>query len=253
MIGIFTSHGSPMVLVEENKWKKVWKEMGERIRREFDPETVIVMSPHFVSWRGFRIEVQKRLGCIHDYYGFPDELYKFYYSADNDVNVAIQILEISRKKGFNINEDTSWGLDHGAWIPLLYMFPDGIKTVVLSISADSGLKDHYRLGEIVAEIINDKRILVMGTGSPTHRLDLYYLGEKGKKSEFDAILLEMLQKGDIEGLFKLKNSKAWLDAQPEGELKPLFFVLGSVKSKKAEIIEYDTPWSGVSMVMALFF
>jgi len=240
------------LLVGENKWKKVWRKIGERIRREFDPETVIVMSPHFVSWRGFRIEVQKRLACIHDYYGFPEELYKFYYSADNDVNIVMEILKMSKMRGFNINEDTSWGLDHGAWIPLLYMFPEGIKTVVLSISADNDLKDHYKLGEIVGEIINDKRILVMGTGSPTHRLDLYYLGEKGEKSKFDSMLLEIIQKGDIEGLFKLKNSKEWLDAQPEGELKPLFFVMGSAKFKKAEIIEYDTPWSGVSMVTILF-
>ncbi|MCG3109033.1 hypothetical protein L3N51_01323 [Metallosphaera sp. J1] len=251
MIGLFVSHGSPTILVEDIPWKKLMKEIGERVRREVNPETVVVLSPHFISWNGKHlVEVQERLECIQDYYGFPDELYKFCYSAENDVELAKRIASVGREEGMELEEDQSWGLDHGAWIPLSYMFP-GLRVVTISIT-DGTPEEHYKLGEVIAKASAGKRVLILGTGSPTHRLDGLYLGVKPRPSKFDQVLMELLKQGKFDEIMELPKSRIWVEAQPEGLLNPLYTVLGFVKPRRAEILGYDVPWGGVSMLATRF-
>lgn len=248
MKGIFVSHGSPMILIENDPWKDILREWGKRLGKI---DTVVVISPHFFSWSGtFLVEVQPKLECIQDYYGFPNEVYKYCYSADNNVELAKKIIEEGRKNGLPIKEDDKWGLDHGAWIPLMYMFPEGVKAVTISIT-DLPAMTHYKLGEVIGKITDN--VLVMGTGSPTHRLELMYLNTKPKMSKFDELLIQKLKDGDFNGIFSLENTKEWKIASPEGMLRPLFVVLGAVKPKKAEIIGYEIQYPGVSMLGVEFY
>ncbi|MCH1771209.1 MULTISPECIES: class III extradiol ring-cleavage dioxygenase [Metallosphaera] len=251
MIGLFVSHGSPTILVEDIPWKKLMREVGEKIRSEVNPETVVVISPHFISWSGKHlVEVQEKLECIQDYYGFPDELYKFCYSADNDVELARQIVSAGKKAGLEVEEDSSWGLDHGAWIPLSYMFP-GLRVVSISIT-DGSPQEHYKLGQVIAQASSGRRVLIVGTGSPTHRLDGLYLGVKPRQSRFDQVLMDLLKEGKFDEIMELPKTKMWVEAQPEGLLNPLYTVLGFVKPRRAEILGYDVPWGGVSMLAVRF-
>lgn len=225
--------------------------VGEKVKEETNPDTIVVVSPHFISWNGRHlVEVQEQLECIQDYYGFPDELYKFCYSAKNDVELASKILKEGSASGLDMEEDTSWGLDHGAWIPLSYMFP-GTKVVTVSIT-DGSPMEHYKLGEAIARASEGRRVVVLGTGSPTHRLDGIYLKVKPRQSKFDQLLIEMLKEGRFEEIMELPKRKEWVEAQPEGLLNPLYVVLGSSKPKSAEIVGYDVPWGGVSMLAVKF-
>ncbi|BDC17777.1 dioxygenase [Acidianus sp. HS-5] len=242
MKGYFISHGSPLLLIEDNKWKETLHNIGKKIREELDPSTVIVISPHFFSWTGkFLIETQEKLECIQDYYGFPEETYKYCYSAENDLNMVNKLLSTGL-----FTPDNNWGLDHGAWIPLYYMFPEGIKVVTISIT-DKSPEEHYKIGEAIGKVIDDKTIII-GTGSPTHRLDLYYFNVTPKESKFDALLKDLLLRGDFEGIMKLENTKDWKASQPEGFLRPLYVVMGAIKPEKASVIDYSVPWPGVSMI-----
>ncbi|BFH73836.1 class III extradiol ring-cleavage dioxygenase [Sulfurisphaera javensis] len=250
MKGIFVSHGSPMILVENDPWKDMLKKWGQKLGK-FD--TVVVISPHFFNWSSsFLVEIQPKLECIQDYYGFPDELYKYCYSAENDVELARSIVIEGQKRGLPVKEDNKWGLDHGAWIPLMYMFPDGVKAVAISIT-DLSAEIHFRLGEVISEVTKNKNVLIMGTGSPTHRLELMYLNAKPKQTKFDQILIEKLEKGEFSSIFNLEGTKEWEIAQPEGMLRPLFTVLGAIKPKKANIIGYEVPYGGVSMLAVEFY
>ena len=249
--GFYISHGSPTILTENNKWKDTLRSIGKRIKDELNPQTVVVVSPHFFSWSGtFLVETQEKLECIQDYYGFPDELYKFCYSAENDVSLAYKIIENAKRKGIDITEDNKWGLDHGAWIPLMYMFPEGIRAVTLSIT-DKSPEVHYKLGEAIAQSI-DKNVLILGTGSPTHILELFYFNIKPKQSNFDRKLIDLLNKGDFDSIMKLEETKEWKQAQPEGFLRPMYVVMGAIRPKKAEVIDYAVPWPGVSMLACEF-
>ncbi|QKR00134.1 dioxygenase [Metallosphaera tengchongensis] len=251
MIGLFVSHGSPTILVEDIPWKKLMTQIGDRVRREYSPEVVITLSPHFISWNGKHlVEVQGKLECIQDYYGFPDELYKFCYSAENDVELANEIIRQGRNEGIEMEPDTSWGLDHGAWIPLSFMFP-GVKVITISIT-DGTPEEHVALGRAISKAVSGRKAIMLGTGSPTHRLDGIYLGVKPRPSRFDQILIELLKEKRIDELMTLPRRKEWIEAQPEGLLNPLYAVLGFSNPSEVEVLGYDVPWGGVSMLAALF-
>ncbi|GGP19463.1 dioxygenase [Thermocladium modestius] len=250
---IFVSHGSPTILVEDDPWKQLLGDLGRRISGEFRPDAVVVISPHFVSWRReFLVETQQRLPCIQDYYGFPDELYTYCYSTDNDPELARRIIEAGRDAGLAVRGDERWGLDHGAWIPLSYMFPSGVRAVPVSISAEASLVDHIEMGRAIAKSVGEERVVVLGTGSPTHRLDLMSLGARPRRSWFDELLRKTLEAGDLNSLLGLHGTREWMEAQPEGSLKPLYVAVGAAGTARARILGEEAPWAGVSMLAAEF-
>ena len=253
--GLFVSHGSPTILIEENKWKDLLKSIGNEIMEKYRPETVIIASPHFISWTGIHyIEVSERLECIQDYYGFPDEAYKYCYDAINDVELANEIVKESDGR---IKEDDKWGLDHGAWIPLFYMFPkDKPKVVTISITENSP-NSHYEIGKIIMKATEKlgRRAIFIATGSPTHRLDLFYLKITPKPTKFDTILIDLIKNEKFMEILNVKElyPKEYKEAMPEGDLNTLHMLLGYVNPKKAQVLGYEVPWPGVSMLSASFY
>ncbi|BCU69656.1 DODA-type extradiol aromatic ring-opening family dioxygenase [Stygiolobus caldivivus] len=249
MLGLLASHGSPTILTEEVEWKKELQRIGKEIRETYNPGVVLVFSPHFISWSNENfVEIGNKLRCIQDFYGFPEELYKFCYEAENDVELAETLSSF-------LTPDSRWGLDHGAWIPLYYMFPEGIRVVTVSISNKSH-EEHYQLGKRIGEVLRDsgRRPLVLATSSPTHRLDLYYLSVRPRPTMFDLILQDLIDGGrfdEIVNAYKV-YAKEFKEAMPEGELKTLDMLLGVVQPSKGKVIAYDTPWPGVSMMLASF-
>ncbi|MCI2415155.1 MAG: dioxygenase [Candidatus Aramenus sp.] len=254
-LGYFVSHGSPTILVEDVKWKRTLASLGKEIKEKVNPEVVVVASPHFFTFSDVHyVEVSEKLECIQDYYGFPDELYKFCYSAENDVGFARKIAELSHGK---FVEDRSWGLDHGAWIPLYYMFPEGgVKVVTVSINEGSP-EEHYRLGEVIAKAVDvlGRRAVFLATGSPTHRFDLFYFKVEPRPSKFDLLLVDLLKQGKFEEIMRAKElyPREWKGAMPEGELNTMYMLMGFVKPKRAEVIDFDVPWTGVSMLATAFY
>jgi len=251
VLGLLVSHGSPTILIEDLPWKKELRELGEKIRREYEPDLVVVLSPHFMNWgEDNLIEAGEKLKCIQDYYGFPEELYRYCYEMPNDVEVVEKLSTFLRK-------DYQWGLDHGGWIPLYYMFPEGgIKGVTISISNRSP-EEHYRLGVKIGEVLREtgRKPLVIATSSPTHRLDLYSL-KVGRDTFFlfDHILQDLIEEGRFEEIVKIQQlfPKEFKNSSPEGDLKPLYVMLGIVRPTLGKVIYYDVPWSGVSMMLASF-
>lgn len=128
----------------------------------------------------------------------------------------------------------------------MYMFPEGVKAVAISITTGP-ISEHLALGKAIALASAGRRVLLLATGSPTHRLDLMYFKTPPKKSKFDSILIEALERGDP-SVLDLESRPEWNAAQPEGLLRPLYVALGASGLNGAKVIAHDVPWSGVSML-----
>ena len=235
ILTLYISHGAPTSLVERTKIHGIYENLG-RILTERGVDTVVVSSPHFFSRGKFEVESREDIPCIQDYYGFPEELYKFSYEAKNNTELAAEIIKASKERGLDILSSKSWGLDHGAWLPLYFMFPKrDVKVVPLSITSASE-EEHFRFGEAIKSAVEktDGIVAVIGTGSPVHRLDLvqygYYGGEKFEPGvKFDEKLIEAIAAGDFERILKLHEEYPSLfqAAAPEGKLNPLYTALGA--------------------------
>ncbi len=235
ILTLYISHGAPTSLVERTKIHGIYENLG-RILTERGVDTVVVSSPHFFSRGKFEVESREDIPCIQDYYGFPEELYKFSYEAKNNTELVSEIVKASKEKGLPVSESTAWGLDHGAWLPLYFMFPKrNVKVVPVSMtSADA--KEHFRFGEAIKSAVDkiDGAVAVIGTGSPVHRLELikygYYGGEKFEPgARFDEKLIEVVASGDFERILKIREEYPALfqTAAPEGKLNPLYTALGA--------------------------
>lgn len=225
-------------------------------------DTVVISSPHYFSRSGLEVESRERIPCIQDYYGFPDDLYRYSYEANNNTALGLRIIESARSKGLNVSSSESWGLDHGAWLPLYFMFPErNVKVVPVSIDS-SDPETHFKFGEAIRDAIKEEKgtFAVIGTGSPVHRLDLvrygYYGDERFEPGEkFDEKLIEALSSGHFQRIIKIREDFPALfhAAAPEGRLNPLYVALGA--SEKNEYIGktllHDFMYYGVSLMVTV--
>ena len=231
----YLSHGAPTSLLERTKIHDVYENLG-KILTESGIETVIVSSPHYFSRGKFEIESRENIPCIQDYYGFPEELYKFSYDARNNMTLVSEIVNQSKEAGVDAIESSSWGLDHGAWLPLYFMFPKhDVKVVPVSITSASP-EDHFKFGSVIKSAVDkiDGTVAVIATGSPVHRLDLirygYYGDDKfGPGEKFDEKLIETVASGDFGKMLNIQKeySSLFHVAAPEGNLNPLYTALGA--------------------------
>ncbi|MDW6004945.1 dioxygenase family protein [Vibrio mangrovi] len=164
---LFVSHGSPMMAVEESSTTRFLEQMGQTIPK---PKAIIVFSAHFDIAGPVVITSGQTLGTIHDFYGFPKPLYDIEYPAQGAPDLARQAGELLQKHGFPVALDHTQGLDHGAWVPMLYMFPDrDIPIISISINSQAGAQRHYELGKALRSL-RQEGVLFVGSGGISHNL-----------------------------------------------------------------------------------
>ena len=261
VLACYISHGAPTSLVERTGIHSVYESIGS-VLTERGVDTVIVSSPHYFTRGKFEVESREAIPCIQDYYGFPDELYKFSYDAKNNLRIAKEIVNSSREEGLQVTESQSWGLDHGAWLPLYFMFPKrNVKVVPVSINS-SGPESHFKFGEAIKTAVEktDGTFAVFGTGSPVHRLDLmrfgYYGDEKFEPgAQFDDKLIQVIASRDIGKITRIREDFPSLfhAAAPEGSLCPLYTALGASDKKTfvGKTIVHEFMYYGVSLVATI--
>lgn len=161
---LFIGHGSPMNTIEENEFTQGWREIADTIPR---PDAILCVSAHwYIPNTMVTAMVQPR--TIHDFYGFPPELYKQQYPAPGAPELAAKVSSFLTE--YSIDLDTNWGLDHGTWSVLKKIYPEAdIPTLQLSIDYSKPPQYHFALGQKL-EFLRDQGVLIIGSGNLVHNL-----------------------------------------------------------------------------------
>jgi 4,5-DOPA dioxygenase extradiol len=163
---IFVSHGAPSLALEECAARDFLQRLGSELGT---PRAIVAISAHWAS-DAPALTGAANPETIHDFYGFPEPLYRLRYPAPGAPQFAARACELLRAGGFECEIDPQRGLDHGAWSPLLLMYPQAqVPVVQLAIQPHRGAAHHFALGAALAPI-RDEGILIMGSGGATHNL-----------------------------------------------------------------------------------
>jgi 4,5-DOPA dioxygenase extradiol len=163
---LFLGHGSPMNAIEENEFTEGWKSIGKTIPK---PAAVLCISAHWET-RGTFVTSMEKPKTIHDFGGFPEELYEVQYPAPGNPDLAMEIKNLVTNTQIGLDE--KWGLDHGCWSVVRHLYPNAdIPVIQMSMDYYMSAQQHYDLANELA-IFRNKGILIIGSGNMVHNLGL---------------------------------------------------------------------------------
>ena len=204
MPALFVGHGSPMNALLKNCYTAGWAAIGSKIPR---PKAVLAISAHWYV-PGTAVTAMSSPRTIHDFGGFPEELYQVRYPAPGDPVLAGRIQRLLMP--ISVRSDEQWGLDHGTWSVLCHVFPrPKIPVVQLSIDETKPAQFHYEIGKRLAPL-RDEGILIIGSGNLVHNLHAYAWGRHPVEPfdwavRFEQQVHELLLAGDDRSLIEYES------------------------------------------------
>lgn len=196
---VFVSHGAPTFAIEPGLAGAQLRALGRALGK---PQAIVVVSPHWMT-RGLEITATPNPETVHDFGGFPRALYTIQYPAPGSPELAARAQQALLSSRIAATLDGRRGLDHGAWVPLLHMYPDAdVPVVQVSIPFDTDAAKALELGRALAPLA-EQGVLIVGSGSLTHNLYEFRMGDAKEESyarEFSEWIREAVEKGDTQRL-----------------------------------------------------
>lgn len=195
MPSLFVSHGAPTLAIEPGRAGALLAALGRQLER---PSAIVVVSPHWTT-HGVLVTGAPRPDTIHDFGGFDPKLYEMHYPAPGDPRLAQRIESLLAGAGWNAAIHPARGLDHGAWVPLVHLYPGAdIPVLQVSMPFDLDSRGACELGRALSPL-RDEGVLVIGSGSLTHNLHEFraHASEASYAREFTQWVREAVRGGDV--------------------------------------------------------
>jgi 4,5-DOPA dioxygenase extradiol len=229
---IFFGHGNPMNALHDNEWTSAWSAIGKNLPR---PRAVLCISAHWYL-PATLVTAMSDPRTIHDFGGFPRELYQVRYPAAGDPELAHRVQEILAPSPVEL--DHSWGLDHGTWSVLLHVFPEAdIPIVQLSIDETQPAAFHFDIGKRLAAL-RDEEVLIVGSGNLVHNLHTYAWGKHMAEPydwavRFETLAKELMIAREFDALinYETLGRDAQLAIPTPDHYLPLLYVLSTMRNE----------------------
>ena len=243
---LFLGHGSPMNAIEENEFVTGFRETGKSIPK---PHAILCVSAHWET-SGTFVTAMEKPKTIHDFGGFPKELFEVQYPAPGSPQLAKEAQELVKKTELRL--DDKWGLDHGAWSVIKHLYPNAdVPVIQMSLDYNQAPQYHYELAQEL-KALRKKGVLIIGSGNMVHNLRMVAWDQLDKPFAFDwaAEAREKMNKyildGDHQQLINYnKQGKAFEMAIPSPDhFLPLLYTLGLKEENEKVSLFNDKPVAG---------
>jgi 4,5-DOPA dioxygenase extradiol len=229
---LFVGHGNPMNAIEDNEYSKTWKALPATLPK---PQAILCISAHWET-RGTFVTAMQKPKTIHDFGGFPQELFDVQYPANGNPTLAKQVKE--EVKSTTVGLDEAWGLDHGCWSVIKQMYPHAdVPVIQFSLDYTKPPQYHYDLAKELSSLRN-KGVLIIGSGNMVHNLGMVDWknpnGGYDWADEMNATFKKLIESNNHKELINYTSlGKAAALAIPTNEhYLPLLYVLGLKEEKE---------------------
>jgi len=227
---IFVSHGAPLLAIQPGPAREFLSGLGKTLGK---PKAILAVSAHWESGDA-AVSAAAQPETIHDFYGFPDELYRIKYPAPGAPGLAARAQALLGEKGIAASAHATRGLDHGAWVPLMLMYPDAdIPVTQLTVQTALGPPHHFTLGEALRGLRNEG-VLILGSGGATHNLREFGRHPEGAAppqwvTAFQEWLAHTIESGKSDDLVRYRSlaPNAARNHPTEEHFLPLFVPAGA--------------------------
>ncbi|WP_368922002.1 4,5-DOPA dioxygenase extradiol [Comamonas aquatica] len=257
---LFVGHGSPMNAIGDNAYRRSWQQLGQQLlARAERPQLVLCISAHWITQgQGAWLTGMAQPKTIHDFGGFPDELFAQQYPAPGAPAVAQQLahsLQMPQNQQALRVDVGEWGLDHGTWSVLKPMFPQAdIPVIQLSIDYSRPPAEHFAIGQQL-RALRERGVLIVGSGNVVHNLRATRPTPSPLQAydwaiEFDRMVSERVGRGDLAGLrdFQQLGAVAQMAHPTYDHYLPLLYAAGAVDPKEAvQFFNADFQRAAISM------
>ena len=242
---LFIGHGSPMNAIDNNEYTRMLTTLGMNLPR---PKAILVVSAHWMTEGSWVTEMAKPK-TIHDFYGFPQELFDVQYPAQGSPEIAKLIQDMTTQPKIH-GDHEMWGLDHGTWSVLRHMYPDAsIPVLQLSLNMSQPPEYHVNLGKQISKL-RDKGVLILGSGNLVHNLRQIRWEPNAKPFdwavEYDEWLKQKLIERDFSAVLNDFNITAAgkLSVPSLDHYYPLHYILGAANQRDELKFEYEELQNG---------
>lgn len=225
----FIAHGSPLLAVEDNEYTRFLERLGQDLPT---PRGIVVFSAHWDSPEQL-LTVDNEHGTMHDFYGFPEELYEMSYPAPGSPELSRRIETLFKDNNLPHQPMLGRGLDHGVWVILSKLYPKAdIPVVALSVDSLRSPEEQYEIGRMLSPL-REEGVLIIGSGGLVHNLRLLSESDRPEEwaLEFDGWIAEQLESWKLDRLFRYEQeapqARQAVPSYGREHFVPLFYAMGT--------------------------